>query len=207
MKNFISPKFPVIPVAVFDCEYKALKVVEILIKNSIEILEITIRSEIAFSLIDLIKKEFPTLHLGVGSVLSTNDLVNGQNSGAEFFVAPCLDRNVSAFAKDKNMNFIPGVSTPSEINYALNDFSVLKLFPVEPLGGIKYLNSVIAPFKMKNFKLVPTGGINLENVKDYVDHENVLACGMSNVIDKKLIDDENYAEIEKRILKLKKIVS
>ncbi len=196
----------VIPVGIFDTSYQALKVAEILKKNSINVLEVTIRTDAALSIIKTLKNEFPEMYVGAGSILSVENLKASRDNGAEFFVAPCLDIEVAKYAKKNSLDFVPGIATPSELNYALSDFSTIKVFPVESLGGVNYLNSIIAPFKMKDFNLVPTGGVNLNNFKKYIDQEKVLACGMSNIIDKKLIEVENYKEIENRLVQLREVL-
>ena len=100
------------------------------------------------------------------------------NSGADFIVMPGFNEKVVKFCKKKNVLCVPGVLTPTEITKAINcGCEILKLFPAEISGGVKYLKAVSAPFP--SVKFIPTGGINQNNYKDYLEQKNVLAVGGS----------------------------
>ena len=192
-------KNKIIPVCVFDDPQRALKVAELLLKYSIDIIEVTIRTDSAYKCIEMIRKNFPEANVGAGSVLSIDSLNISKDRGACFAVAPCFDQEVVGFASSVNFPFVPGVSTPSELNSALKTCNVVKIFPAESLGGTGYIKAITAPFKLKEFYIVPTGGVNEMNYLEYLKLDNVISCGMSYIVDKKLIDEEDYITLEKRI--------
>ncbi|MBN2041419.1 MAG: bifunctional 4-hydroxy-2-oxoglutarate aldolase/2-dehydro-3-deoxy-phosphogluconate aldolase [Spirochaetes bacterium] len=192
----------IIPIAVFTNVSNALKTAELLLNNSVDILEVTLRTGIAFDCIYEISKKFPELVLGAGSVLEKDALKKASDSGAKFGVAPGLDLSLLKFAYSKKITFIPGVSTPTELNTALNEsLHLVKLFPASNLGGPAYIKAVTAPFRMKDFYLIPTGGITEANILEYLNTDKVIACGASYVIDSKLIDNGDFDELNRRISK------
>jgi 2-dehydro-3-deoxyphosphogluconate aldolase / (4S)-4-hydroxy-2-oxoglutarate aldolase len=196
----ILKKNRVIPVAQFDDRQSALRTAELLQKHSIGILEITLRTESAMESIKSVAKQFPGLTVGAGSVLSLDAMKKAYDTGASFCVAPGIDPDLMDYAVAQGLAFIPGVSTPSELNLALKKCAVIKLFPISLLGGVEYIKAVSAPFMTKSFHLVPTGGVNQDNFLDYLRHERVISVGMSHIVDGALIRKEDYASIEQRII-------
>ena len=195
-------KIRVIPVSVFEDVTSALKTAGILVKHKVNVIEITLRTESAFDCIAAVKKEFPSAILGAGSVLSREGLKRAVDSGAVFAVAPCLDENIAEYAAELKVPFLPGVSTPSELNRALKYSDIIKLFPAQALGGTDYLNSMTAPFGRIKFDLIPTGGIDNKNFMEYLGCEKVLACGLTYPVAEKLLKENDYTAIEKRIMEL-----
>lgn len=189
----------VIPVAQFDDRESALKTAGLLVKNSISILEITLRTESAIENIRAVSREFPALTVGAGSVLSRDALAKACDAGAAFCVAPGLDLTLLEYAEERGMPFMPGVATPSELNAALAACDLIKLFPASLLGGVEYIKAVSAPFRSRNFHLVPTGGVNRENYLDYLKQERVIAVGMSYVVDSALVMKGDYSALEERM--------
>jgi 2-dehydro-3-deoxyphosphogluconate aldolase / (4S)-4-hydroxy-2-oxoglutarate aldolase len=203
----ILRKNKVIPVAVFSEINNAKKTAELLVKNSIGLLEITLRTEIAFKCLKEISKSFPELIIGAGSVLSKDALKEAIDCGAGFGVAPALDFEVVNFALSKKVTFIPGVSTPTELNSAIKaDLRFIKIFPAVNIGGPDYIKAITAPFKMKDFYLIPTGGINEKNIAEYLKTDRVIACGASYIVDSKLIEKGDFGELENRIKKTKELL-
>lgn len=198
----IFKKIRIIPVSVFDDVTSALKTAEILLKHKVNVIEVTLRTESAFECITAIKKEFPSAVTGAGSVLDKNGLRRAVDSGAVFAVAPCLDEEIAEYAADIKIPFVPGVSTPSELNRALRYSDMIKLFPAQALGGTEYLNSVTAPFRRFKFDLIPTGGIDNKNFMEYLGCEKVLACGLTYPVAEKLLREKDFASVEKRIMEL-----
>lgn len=171
-------------------------------KHKVDVIEVTLRTECAFECITSIKKEFPSVITGAGSVLDREDLKRASDSGSVFAVSPCLDEDMAEYASELKIPFIPGVSTASELNRALRFSDMIKLFPAHPLGGTDYLNSITAPFRKHSFELIPTGGIDNKNFNDYLACEKVLACGLTYPVAEKLLRERDYASVEKRIIEL-----
>jgi 2-dehydro-3-deoxyphosphogluconate aldolase/(4S)-4-hydroxy-2-oxoglutarate aldolase len=175
-------KYEIVPVASFSSVEDALKISEGLMNKNLPIIEITFRTGDAPLFIQSVKKEFSSMLVGAGSVVSVKMAKDAINAGADFIVMPGFNEDVVKFCKKKNVLCVPGVLTPTEITKAINlGCDILKLFPAEISGGVKYLKAVSAPFP--KVKFIPTGGINEGNYKDYLEQKNVLAVGGSWPID------------------------
>lgn len=188
-----------VPVCVFDQTESALKIAELLLKYGVNVIEVTLRTENAFDCIRAIKNEFKDAVIGAGSVLKTSDFQKAADYGAVFAVSPCFDESLSETAKKNNMPYIPGVATPGELYKALKYSDLIKIFPAAVLGGVEYINAIAAPFRMFDFGLIPTGGIDNKNYKEYLNAEKVVACGLSYPVHEKLVKEKNFDAIEQRI--------
>ena len=200
MKNLTFGNINVLPILDIEKNVDPEKLINALIDGKINTVEITLRNEEAFNNINLIRKKFPDLILGVGTIVNVDQLKRTIDLGADFGVSPGFEIEIIKYAKEKNFLYIPGVSTASEILSCLKfDCKLLKLFPAEPLGGISYLNSLSGPFP--NVSFCPTGGINSGNYLSWLSQKNVLFVGGSWIAPK---NDNNYDEIKKRALEVLK---
>ncbi len=188
-----------VPVCVFDETEGALKTAELLLKHGVDVIEVTLRTENALNCIRAIKNEFKDAVVGAGSVLKAADFEKAADCGAVFAVSPCFDESLCEAAAKINIPYIPGISTPGELYKALKFSDLIKIFPASALGGIEYINAIAAPFKMYNFGLIPTGGIDNKNFKDYLGAEKVIACGLSYPVSDKLVKEKQFDIIEQRI--------
>lgn len=195
-------KLRIIPVSVFEDVSSALKTAEILVKHKINVIEVTLRTDASFDCMEAIKKEFPSLITGAGSVLDRDCLKKSFDSGALFAVAPFLDEDVAEYSIELNLPFIPGAATPGELNRALKYSDMIKIFPAQHLGGPDYINAITAPFRMRRFDLIPTGGIDNKNYMDYLECEKVLACGLTYPVAEKLLKERDFDSIENRIVEI-----
>ncbi len=198
----IHKKNRVIPVAQFDDLQSALRTAELLQKHSINILEITLRTESALECIRGVIREFPAMTVGAGSVLDLDALRRAYDAGAAFCVAPCMDMDCIDEAVTRGKAFMPGVATASELNTALKKCSVIKIFPASNLGGPEYIKAVSAPFRAKDFHLVPTGGVNQDNYLEYLKQDRVISVGMSYIVESGLIKKGDYASLAERMKKI-----
>ena len=189
----------VVPVCLFDNVDSALKTAEVLMKNRVNIIEITLRTEAAFECIEAVVKEFGNMCAGAGSVFTAEQLKKVQGLGALFAVSPCFDEDIVDEAEKTSFPFVPGVATPGELFRAIKRTSVIKLFPAESLGGTEYIKSAFAPFKMFDYSLMPTGGIDNKNFRKYLEIDKVIACGMSYPVSDKLISEGRYDLLDERI--------
>ena len=170
--------YKIVPVASLKNLDEVQQVTNHLVKTNLPIIEITFRTGNAREFIQYAKKQNPNLIVGAGSVVCVKMAKVAIDSGADFIVMPGFNEKVVKFCKKKNILCVPGVLTPTEITKAINlGCDILKLFPAEISGGVKYLKAVSAPFP--NVKFIPTGGINQENYQDYLEQKNVLAVGGS----------------------------
>ncbi|GAA8840889.1 bifunctional 4-hydroxy-2-oxoglutarate aldolase/2-dehydro-3-deoxy-phosphogluconate aldolase [Helicobacter pylori] len=196
---------PIVPVVVIEDIKDAVPLAQSLIEGGIHIIEVTLRSSCALEAIELIAKNVPKMRVGAGTILNPTQLEQAQNRGAEFLISPGLTIKLLEHAKKKDMPLIPGVSSSSEVMQALElGYSALKFFPAEYCGGVKLLNAFNGPFK--GVKFCPTGGISTDNMRSYLNLENVLCVGGSWLTPKNLIQNKEWdkiTEICKRSLALR----
>ncbi len=196
---------PIVPVVVVEDIKDAVPLAQSLIEGGIHIIEVTLRSSCALEAIELIAKNVPKMRVGAGTILNPTQLEQAQNRGAEFLISPGLTIKLLEYAKKKDMLLIPGVSSSSEVMQALEwGYNTLKFFPAEYCGGVKLLNAFNGPFK--EVKFCPTGGISADNMRSYLNLENVLCVGGSWLTPKNLIQNKEWdkiTEICKRSLALR----
>ncbi|WQW80471.1 bifunctional 4-hydroxy-2-oxoglutarate aldolase/2-dehydro-3-deoxy-phosphogluconate aldolase [Helicobacter pylori] len=196
---------PIVPVVVVENIKDAVPLAQSLIEGGIPIIEVTLRSSCALEAIELIAKNVPKMRVGAGTILNLTQLEQAQNRGAEFLISPGLTIKLLEHAKKKDMPLIPGVSSSSEVMQALElGYHALKFFPAEYCGGVKLLNAFNGPFK--EVKFCPTGGISADNMRSYLNLENVLCVGGSWLTPKDLIQNKEWdkiTEICKRALALR----
>ncbi len=185
---------PIVPVVVIEDLNDAVPLAQSLIEGGIQIIEVTLRSSCALEAIELIAKNVPKMRVGAGTILNLTQLEQAQNRGAEFLISPGLTIKLLEHAKKKDMPLIPGVSSSSEVMQALElGYSALKFFPAEYCGGVKLLNAFNGPFK--GVKFCPTGGISADNMRSYLDLENVLCVGGSWLTPKNLVQNKEWDKI------------
>ncbi|GAA7493279.1 bifunctional 4-hydroxy-2-oxoglutarate aldolase/2-dehydro-3-deoxy-phosphogluconate aldolase [Helicobacter pylori] len=196
---------PIVPVVVVENIKDAVPLAQSLIEGGIQIIEVTLRSSCALEAIELIAKNAPKMRVGAGTILNSTQLEQAQDRGAEFLISPGLTIKLLEYAKKKDMPLIPGVSSSSEVMQALElGYNALKFFPAEYCGGVKLLNAFNGPFK--GVKFCPTGGISADNMRSYLNLENVLCVGGSWLTPKNLIQNKEWdkiTEICKRALALR----
>ncbi len=190
---------PVIPVCVFDDVDSALTVARLALECGFETLEVTLRTEEAFHCLEVLKKKFPKMLLGAGTVFHMEEVDRLVDLGISYGVSPCFDRSLVEHALKRGLDFVPAVATPSELKTALEVVPNIKFFPAENMGGVAFIKSLASPFSSFNYGLIPTGGVNKLNFKTYLELENVQACGMTWVVDRRLIAQDDFAEIERRL--------
>ena len=188
-----SPRPGLIPVIAIEEAAEALPLGRTLLESGLPIAEITFRTKAAAAAIRQLAK-LSELMLGAGTVLSTDQVQEARDAGAQFMVTPGFNPKVVDYCVKNSIPIVPGVCTPTEIEAAFEyGLDVLKFFPAQSMGGIKSLKAFSGPYS--KVKFIPTGGINTTNVCDYLNLPNVLACGGSWMVSKELISSRNYTEI------------
>lgn len=196
----------IIPVITINHEEQAVPLAEALKKGNMNCIEVTLRTEKALKAIAVIKEKFPDCTVGAGTVLTIEQANEAIAVGADFIVSPGSNPRVIDFCKKENIPVIPGVATPSEIEKNLEmGIKVMKFFPAEACGGLNMIKAISAPYGDVMF--MPTGGINEENVKEYLECSQVIACGGSWMVHSSLLEQENYSEITKLAARAMNIVS
>lgn len=185
---------PVIPVIVIDDLDTAVPLAEALVSGGLTVLEITLRTEVALAAIERVAKALPDAIVGVGTVATPDDIKRSVDAGAVFAVSPGYTPELGAACRAASLPFLPGVMTPADILRAQqDDYTALKFFPAEQAGGISLLKALSGPFN--NTVFCPTGGINANNVNDYLALDNVLCVGGSWVAPSKLVKAGDWTEI------------
>ena len=186
----------ILPLAVVEDEKKALTLAQTLCKGGLPAIEVTFRTQAAASVIEQIAKDSLQMLVGAGTVLTVDQARTAINAGARFIVSPGFSPKVVEFCLSNSIPIIPGVTTPTEIQYAIEyNLEVVKFFPAEASGGTEYLKAIAAPFKEMQF--IPTGGIEESTLLSYLQLPCVLACGGSWMIPSAFINSGNFDEIVK----------
>ena len=184
----------VVPVVKLDSADDALPLAAALKKGGLCCAEVTFRTDAAEESIRRISKEYPDFLVAAGTVLTPAQADAAMNAGASFVVSPGLNPEVVKHCIAKGYPIIPGVCTPSEVEMALSlGLKYLKFFPAEAAGGVKMIKAMAAPYTMVKF--MPTGGIGVNNLKDYLDCKAVYACGGSWMVPADKIANGKFDEI------------
>lgn len=198
-------KTGIVPVVVLNNASDAEPLAEALINGGLPCAEVTFRTEAAEDSIMLMSKKFPEMFVGAGTVLTTEQVDRAIGAGAKFIVSPGFNPKVVEYCLKNNYPITPGIMTPTELEMALGfGLDVVKFFPAENAGGLKMIKAMSAPYTMMKF--MPTGGINAENVGEYLACDKILACGGSWMVKGDLIKGGNFAEIEKLTAEAAEIV-
>lgn len=175
-------------------ERDAANLAKALCEGGIPVAEVTFRAAGADIAIRLMREACPEMLVGAGTVLTTEQVDKALAAGAQFVVTPGFDPELVAYCQDKELPIYPGCTTPTDYHAALKfGLKVLKFFPAEQSGGLAKIKAMSAPFPM--FKVMPTGGISLKNLKDYLSCHVICACGGSYMVTADLIDNNKWDEI------------
>ncbi len=186
-------------------ETDAVPLAKALCEGGLPVAEVTFRAAGADIAIKLMKEACPEMLVGAGTVLTTEQVDKAIEAGAEFVVTPGFDPEIVAYCVKKNMPIYPGCTTPTDYHAALKfGLEVLKFFPAEQSGGLAKIKAMSAPFPM--FKVMPTGGISLKNLKEYISAPVIAACGGSYMVTAELIDNYKWDEITELCKKSVEIV-
>jgi len=184
----------IIPVVKIDDEAKAVPLAKALIAGGIPCAEVTFRTAQAEEAIKRISQSCPEMLVGAGTVINVELAKKAISAGAAFIVSPGFNPSVVDYCISQKVPIIPGVTSPSQIEQALEKgLTELKFFPAEQSGGVSMLDALGGPFPQVSF--MPTGGISSANLSDYIKRKNVIACGGSWMVKADLIESENWNEI------------
>ena len=173
--------------------------------GGVPVAEITFRAAGADKAIRLMKEACPDMLVGAGTVTAASQIDAVIEAGGDFIVSPGFDPELVAYAQEKGIAVYPGCTTASEYHQALKfGLEVIKFFPAEQSGGLAKIKALAAPFPM--FKVMPTGGISLKNLKEYLSCPVIAACGGSYMVTAELIDSNRWDEITALCRKSREIV-
>ena len=183
-----------IPVIKIENADDAVPLAKALIDGGLPAAEITFRTPCAAEAIKRITDAYPEMLVGAGTVLTTEQVDAAIAAGSKFLVSPGLNPKITAYALSKGIPMLPGCSNPSDIEAALElGLTTVKFFPAEAAGGLKMLKAMAAPYGQLTF--MPTGGINANNLLDYLKFNKIVACGGSFMVADDLVRDKKWDEI------------
>lgn len=186
----------IIAVLVINDAAKAVPLAKTLINSGITAMELTLRTDAAIESIIKIRKELPEMTAGAGTVLNVNQVAEVKKAGIEFAVAPGLNPVIMKAAAEAGIPFAPGVCIPSEIECAVEaGCRVLKYFHAEGMGAMKYLKGINGPYNHLGIRYIPLGGLNIDNMRGYLEAPEVIALGGSWIAPANLIDAEDWDSI------------
>ena len=185
----------IVPVIALENIEDAVPLAKALCNGGLPVAEVTYRTACAHDAMIEMKKACPEMLIGAGTVLTKEQVDSAIDAGAEFIVSPGLNPEIVQYCQFKGVPMIPGTSCGSDIEKAMSlGLDTVKFFPAEPLGGIKMISALAAPYNKVRF--MPTGGVNAKNINDYLSNPKIVACGGTWMIDKTAIKEKNFDKIE-----------
>ena len=186
----------IVAVLVIDREEDGPELAKALLEGGVDIMELTLRTPAAIGALRRIRAEVPDMLAGAGTVLTPAQVEEVKNAGAEFAVSPGLNPRVMQAAKEAGLPFAPGISTPSDIEQALEfDCRLLKFFPAEASGGLARLKAMSAPYQHLGVRFVPLGGVNEKNMSAYLADPLIAALGGSWLAPREAIMEKRWSDI------------
>ncbi len=174
-----------IPVVVIKNLDDTEKILSALKNDGINCAEITFRTACAKEAIALACDKFPDMNVGAGTVINGQQCLDALNAGAKFIVSPGLSAEVAEICRANDVPYYPGCVTPTEIMQALDlGITTVKFFPANVYGGLKALKALSAPFPQVKF--IPTGGVNRDNLDEFLAFDKVAAVGGSFFVEEAL---------------------
>ncbi len=195
----------IIPVIQLKDYKKAGSLAKALAAGKMSVAEVTFREDRAEKVIERIKGEHSKLTVGAGTVLTMDQANRAIDAGADFVVSPGFNPEIVESCLKKEVPVFPGCVTPTEIERAIcYGLHVLKFFPAKQFGGIPAIKALSGPYPQVRF--LPTGGITLENLEEYLSCKQVVACGGSFMAKPEMLEKEDWEQITKQCSKADSIV-
>ena len=197
----IIPTGSIIPVCTINNPDRAVPLARTFQDCGIHFIEITLRTEGAFTAAQNVINECPDMHVGIGTVTSVDQLYRAKETGARFCISPGMTERLVRAAHELNLPYLPGVGTVSEVMSARElGLLHLKFFPAEMSGGIRMLNIFRQLFPGTSF--CPTGGVDEKNAGAYLQLENVFSIGGSWLAPAEKIDNADWESIKNTIQRI-----
>ena len=184
----------VVPVVVLEDAKDAVPTAKAMLAGGIDVMEITFRTAAAADSIKAVAQECPDMVVGAGTVINLEQCKLAVECGAKFIVSPGYDEETVAWCCDNGIPVTPGCVTPTEIMMALkHGLKVLKFFPANVYGGLSAIKSLAGPFG--GVKFIPTGGVNAQNLAEFISSPYIHAVGGSCICPKADIAAGNFDKI------------
>ena len=189
-----------VPVIEMDSATDAPFLAEALLKGGLPVIELTFRTGAAAESIAVVRKRFPEMFVGAGTIVVQEQFQQAVDAGAQFLVSPGFDPELTRAAVEQGVPYLPGVATASELQRALAlGITGCKFFPAEEIGGIRFMKILAATFRAFSPVFVPTGGINLNNLESWLLEPNVIAVGGSWLAARQWIKDKDWAAVRESV--------
>ncbi|MBQ7224375.1 MAG: bifunctional 4-hydroxy-2-oxoglutarate aldolase/2-dehydro-3-deoxy-phosphogluconate aldolase [Clostridia bacterium] len=186
----------VVPVVKIDNIEDTQPLMEALIRGNLPVAEITFRTACAEEAIRIAFKSYPDMLVGAGTVITSAQAIRAIEAGAKFIVGPGYSATVAKVCQTRDIPYLPGCVTPTEIITALDaGIDTVKFFPASVYGGLKAIKALAAPFT--TVKFIPTGGVSADNLAEFLAFPKIVACGGSWMVADALVKAKNWAEIER----------
>ena len=187
----------IVAVLIIDKVDDAVPLAETLMEGGVDAMELTLRPEAALPSLEAIRNRVPEMLAGIGTILKPEQVTQAKDSGASFGVSPGTNISTIEAAKNADLPFAPGIMTPSDIEATLDyGCELLKFFPAGSSGGIKHLKNISAPYAHLGLKYIPLGGVNEENMNDYLREDIIAAVGGSWIASRENINSNNWKQIK-----------
>jgi 2-dehydro-3-deoxyphosphogluconate aldolase/(4S)-4-hydroxy-2-oxoglutarate aldolase len=194
----------VVPVMAVKDASKAVKLAQVLVENGLPCAEVTFRTDQAAQAIRNMRDAFPEMLIGAGTVLTSKQVDQAVDAGVDFVVSPGFNPTTVKYCQEKGIVIIPGVNNPSLVEQAMEmGLTTLKFFPAEPSGGVSMLKALSAVYPIQ---FMPTGGVNPNNINDYLSIPSVVACGGTWMIPNELIDNNEWDKLGKLVAAVAQII-
>jgi 2-dehydro-3-deoxyphosphogluconate aldolase/(4S)-4-hydroxy-2-oxoglutarate aldolase len=185
-----------IPVAAFDDPQQAVPACRAIAQGGVGVMEITLRTPAGLDAIAAVRAELPEIVVGAGTVLTLDQAKKARDKGAQFIVSPGFSDDVVRWCVDNQVPVYPGCVTPTEIQRGLSmGLHTFKFFPAGAYGGIKTIKALYGPFKSAGVSFIPTGGVDLTNIADYVAEPAIAAIGGGWLCNSKLVRAGDFSAL------------
>ncbi len=186
--------YGIVPVIQINKVEDAVPLAKALIDGGLPVAEVTFRTEAAEEAIKLMSDAYPEMIIGAGTVLTVEQVDAAVKAGSQFIVSPGLNPKIVKYCQSINVPILPGTANPSDLEAAIElGLDTVKFFPAEVNGGLPAIKAMSAPYGQ--LKFMPTGGVNEDNLNEYLGFDKILACGGTWMVKSDLIDSKNFEEI------------
>lgn len=183
-----------VPLVVLDDATDAVPMAKALVEGGIPVAEITFRTDAAADVIRAMAEQMPEILVGAGTVHTVAQAQTAVEAGAKFIVTPGFQPDVVRWCVEHQVDIVPGTAVPSDIEQAISfGLSVCKFFPAEAYGGVKTLKALKGPYA--DIRFMPTGGVSLDNMNDYLALSNVVAVGGSFMTPSAAVKAKDWAKV------------
>jgi 2-dehydro-3-deoxyphosphogluconate aldolase/(4S)-4-hydroxy-2-oxoglutarate aldolase len=194
-----------VPVVSLASVADGLRLAEVLLEAGLPVMEITYRTACAAEALDAISSRFSELLLIAGTVLTPAQVDSAVAAGAQAIVSPGFTPQLASYCRSREIDLFPGVCTPSEVQMAAEaGLNILKFFPAEQAGGLKMLMMFRALYQ--DIRFMPTGGINPDNLLDYLKLDNIICCGGTWLCPEQLMVEDRWEEIAARLSEARNLI-